>query len=65
MNKKLTLVLSLLLGLNATATERSEYEMHKIALGELFGSVTRSAFTPEIEKVETGKTYRTLYERQS
>lgn len=57
MNKKLTLVLSLLLGLNATATERSEYEMQKIALGELFGSVTRSAFTPEIEKVETGKTY--------
>lgn len=57
MKKKLTLALSLLLGLSATATERSETEMQKIASNELFGTITRSAFAPELQKVETGKTY--------
>ena len=61
--KKLTLALSLLFSLVAGATERSEAEMQKIASNELFGVMTRSAFTPDLQKVETGNTY-SIYSAQ-
>lgn len=57
MRRQLTLALSLLFGMTAFATERSEAEMQKIASNELFGLTTRNAFAPELQKVETGKTY--------